>query len=243
MKKLAVVLCASCVFFAAASAFAADGLDTHEAGFGPVVKGLQLGAHTTVREVFQSYSSGHWSIHVGTPYNDRKYATTLMVAYMDLSEDKTKYEVAYAVPPDSTNYVRRSRTLEEIIKEIESYPDFRVYFSFLPVGDSFQCTIERRKNGPVRYARLIFHRERNFDAGKMSDATWRETLLKAYPLLAETKSSVSPGGGIFFGSKGMVSGGKDGWCYGVDEVCLLLRSVNMNYDYNSTVQSVPSTFN
>jgi hypothetical protein len=236
LKKLAVVLCAACVFFAAGLAFAADGIDTHEAGFGPVVKGLQLGVHTTVREAIEYFSSivkndEPWHATLYTPLNGdiRANRVTLRVEGR-LRGGSVKYKVIYNmhIPSRSSG----SLTLEEFIKEAESHPDFRLFIAsdwgarYYKYTKSY--TVARRKNGPLRYENMTFGSVYLFNAGEMSDAACIENLMTAYPLLAETKlkDTVSE-----------ISGGRDGWCYWIENGYLYLTVVDMNYDYHSDSSS------
>jgi hypothetical protein len=75
----------------------------------------------------------------------------------------------------------------------------------------------------------------------MDEASWIETLLRAYPLLAETKSGVTDRRRASEGGKGTVSGGRDGWLYWIYDHFLRLLVVDMNYDYEEN--PVPSSFN
>jgi hypothetical protein len=193
IMKFAKVLTASMLMLilTTAGASAVTGLDLNPAGFGPVIKGFQLGEPTTLSEFadkcLRFYGESYF-FHFSVNGKDNKSAGTMEI-FSKNGKDLYSAQIT-GIFRELTegmfdkNSKNLQASMEELIRlldeETGKYDNAFCFFEY-PYGSMNRMTIEKNNNGPLRYRSLKFPPS-VFGASNMPSEDFARAVMDNYPM-------------------------------------------------------------
>ena len=183
MKKVfasAVLL----LLVSATSAFALTGLDINPAGFGPVIKGFQLGEPTTTTDFISKtldLLGNEWFFTYTSSNRERSIGVRL-------TNNGTSWELV--VPPGMEEFASFSGTLADFLKlcdiYFEKYPEAiirieRIVPAYVDARENIIIAVKSNNVGQFRYTALRFTRS-DFGADHMPFDDYANALVNNYRL-------------------------------------------------------------
>ena len=188
MKKIIAVTC-MLAFLNIASAWASSPFEINKGGFGPIMKGFQLGKSTTVEELFnRTFSFGFlWPINMSVTFKNENSTGCLVAVFWGSDKELSRWEIARAdgIFESLSKKWKLGDFLKYIDQNSKNYPQAEVTINLinqlLPGGGFYRVTINKEFSDNFRYSSIMLNAG-VFNAESMPLQQFIQAVVNAYNL-------------------------------------------------------------